>query len=69
MHGITAASNSGILLMIILSYNILSSSTLMERNREEQELDSIIYQTNARRAAFDRSEADDDSFYAESLQK
>lgn len=68
MRGVTAASYSGILLMITLSYNILNLSTLMERSREEQELDSITYQMNACWAAFDRSEADDNSFYTESLQ-
>lgn len=47
MRGVTAASYSGILLMITLSYNILNLSTLMERSREEQELDSITYQMNA----------------------
>lgn len=40
----------------------------MERSREDSELDSVIYQMITHWAAFGRSEADDDSFYAESLQ-
>lgn len=59
---ITAVSYSGILLMINLSHNILSLSTLIERSREEWDVDSILCQVNKGRAAFDQLEADDNSF-------